>query len=84
MASRLEAFPGRLLSEILAEERRLPVGLLDRVLEAKAYMHAKAIVDAADTAEARKRLPTTPLFGLVDAIEFELRQEEIDAQKRDA
>jgi hypothetical protein len=72
----MEAFPGRLPTEILAEVQRLPVGLLDEILEAKAYRQAKAMVEAADTAEARKRLPKTPLFALVDQIAFELVEEE--------
>lgn len=77
LASRCEAFPGRFLSEILAEEERLPVGLVDEVLEAKAYMHAKGMTDAADTPAARKQLPTTPLFALVKEIEFDLAEEEM-------
>jgi hypothetical protein len=48
------------------------------VLEAKAYRQAKGMVDAADTTEARKRLPKSPLFTLVDEIEGDLAQEEID------
>jgi hypothetical protein len=51
------------------------VGLLDEILEAKAYRQAKAMTDAADTAEARQRLPKTDLFALVTEIEFELMQE---------
>lgn len=74
----MEAFPGRLLSEILSEVQRLPVGLLDQVLEAKAYRHTKALVDAASTSEAKKRLPNTWLFALVDEIEGALAQEAID------
>jgi hypothetical protein len=66
-----------LLSEILAEEERLPVGLLDEVLEAKAYRIAYDMVERADTAEARKSLPKREFFALVDQIERDLVQEEL-------
>lgn len=57
----------------------MPAGLLEDVLEARAFARAKQMSDDADTAEARKRLPKTPLFGLVKEIEFGLRRQEIDA-----
>lgn len=79
MATLCDHFPGRLPSEILREIDRLPVGLLDEIIEAKCYQQAKALTDAADTAEARKRLPRTPIFEWVTTIEFALAQEEMDA-----
>jgi hypothetical protein len=71
----MEAFPGRFFTEILTELQRLPVGLLDEVLEAKAYRQVKAMVDDADTPAARKRLPKIPMVGLVNEIEFALVNE---------
>ena len=38
------------------------------------------MTDEADTAEARKRLPKTPLFRLVPVMDREIAQEEIDSQ----
>jgi hypothetical protein len=81
MGSLLDAFPGRFPTEILDEIDRLPVGMLNDVLEAKGYRQVKAMVDAADTAEARKRLPSTPLFALCQQIEMDLAQEAIDKKK---
>lgn len=78
LAGLLEAFPGRFPSEILWEVLRLPSGLLDDVLEAKAYRQVKAMVDAADTDAARERLPKTRLFLLVDEIDEELVLEETE------
>jgi hypothetical protein len=77
LAQLCSAFPGRLPSEVLAEVDRLPVGYLSEVLEMQAYVQAKAMTDAATTAEARKRLPRTPLFSLVSEIELELAAEEL-------
>jgi len=72
----MEAFPGRLPREILAEVLYWPVGYLEELLEVKAYVHAYHLTNAADTAEARKRLPTTPLFRLVTEIDFDLAEED--------
>lgn len=77
MACLLEAFPGRFPSEIVAELRRQPAGWIDEVLEAKAYRQAKSLVDAADTEDARKRLPSTPLFEVVKEITQDLAIQEI-------
>lgn len=74
----LEAFPGRLPTEIIDEIARLPVGFLEDALEAKAYRGVKAMVDAAQTAEARKQLPTTPLFALYREIEMEIAAEAME------
>lgn len=81
LANLLEAFPGRFPTEVLAELDRLPIGFLDDVIEVKAYRQAKAMVEAATTAEARKRLPKGPLIELVDEIEMELAEEEIAANE---
>lgn len=68
MCEEFDALP----SAIYAEQQRLPVGMLERVLEARYYALAKARSDAADTPEAKRRLPRTPLYDLVKVIEFEL------------
>jgi hypothetical protein len=52
-----EEFPGRLPTEILAEERRLPTGLLDTIVLYRSYKRAKRMLDEADTAERREALP---------------------------
>ncbi len=81
MADLCAAFPGRLPSEIDAEVARLPAGFLDEVLEARAYRQAKSMTDEADTPEARKRLPKTPLFKLVPVIERDIALEEIESRE---
>jgi hypothetical protein len=84
MASLCEAFPGRFPTEIWREVLRLPAGLLDEVLEAKAYREAKAMTDAAETTEARQRLPQTPLFALARTIEMALAREALEKKKAQA
>lgn len=63
-------------SEAFREWLRSPVGFLEDVIETRAYRQAKAMTDAADTAEAVKRLPQTPLFKLVQEIDRDLAEEE--------
>ncbi len=72
MADLVEAFPGRFPSEILGELRRLPAGFLEEVIEARAYRSIKSVVEAADSKEARERLPTSRLYRLVEEIETDL------------
>jgi hypothetical protein len=81
MASLLEAFPGRFPSEILREVLSQPVGWVDEVLEANAYRHAKAMVDAADTEDARRWLPRTPLFQLVREIDMDLAADAMERKR---
>jgi hypothetical protein len=76
-ADLMDVFPGRLFSEIRAEINRLPIGFLEEVLEARAYRQAKQMTDAADTPDARKRLPKGGFFQLVPEIEAELVEEEL-------
>ena len=79
LADLCEAFPGRLPSEVVAEVERLPVGLLEEVLEARAYRHAVAMRESAEQsaspAEAIKRLPRTRLLGLVPEIDMAVAME---------
>jgi hypothetical protein len=62
-------------SEAYREWLRQPVGFLEDVIEARAYRQAKAMTDAADTPDAAKRLPQTPLFKLVQEIDRDLAGE---------
>ena len=64
------AFP----SVVIAERARLPVGLLDTLLEYRRYAEAKALRDQTDDP---RTLPPTPLLQLVEEIEFDLAAEEI-------
>jgi hypothetical protein len=66
-------------SEVLRELRRLPVGFLDEVIEARAYARAKGELARADAMKPRPEL--TPQMSEVEAIEFELVQE--DRARRD-
>lgn len=68
-------FPGRFPHEVIAARDRLPEGLFDEVIEARVYRQAKAMTDAATTAEARKALPDTPIFRRVSEIDMELAAE---------
>jgi hypothetical protein len=54
-----------------------PVGWLQDVIEARHYARAKAMFDAANTTEARARLPQSALMDLVKTITFELVQQEL-------
>jgi hypothetical protein len=80
LADLLDRFPGRFITEIEAELARLdglqyPADLLWHVLEAGNFRDAWQATQAADRqgAEASKRLPDTPLFGLVRQLEFAAR-----------
>lgn len=78
----IAAFPGRFISEILAECERLPIGLMGEVLEAGSYERAYVMVENADTAESRKRLPKTAMVALVDEIDGDLAEEARQKQNR--
>ena len=82
MADLCEHFPGRLPSEIQVEMDRQPIGYLEEMLEAKCYKQAYQMTEAADTAEARARLPKTPFFALVSDIDFALAEEERQKRKQ--
>lgn len=69
-----EAFGGALPSVVLREAARLPVGMLDTILDDRHYAAAKARRDHTDDP---RTLPPTPLLQLVEQIEFELAAEEI-------
>jgi hypothetical protein len=79
-----DEFPCLSPSTALREWQRLPVGLLEAVIEARAYGRLKAAYDAATTTEARAALPASPLLDLVKVITFERAQAEIDEGKGSA
>lgn len=66
-------------SEALREWERAPSGLLEEILELRAFAHAKQICDHAKEA---KDIPQTPMTDLVQTIEFGLMRER--RRKRDA
>lgn len=68
-------------SVALREWQRAPSELLEHLIEARAYAHAKGQYDSATTAEAVKRLPASDLMKLVKRIDFELAHEAIDARR---
>jgi hypothetical protein len=77
-----EEFPGRLPTEILAEEQRLPAGLLDTVVLYRSYKRAKRTLDAADTTEKRQALEKSRLYDLVEQVEAAIVEEEIAAREQ--
>jgi hypothetical protein len=62
-----DEFPGRLPSELLAEWQRLPAGFLDEVMEARAFVRTKTLLEAAPEPD---KVPETPMLQIVkDVIE---------------
>lgn len=69
-------------SVAMAEIRRVPAGLLEDIVELRAYARAKQAYDAAETAEARDRLvQTSALADLVEDIEFTIQTEALARRK---
>lgn len=66
-------------SAALAEWERAPVGLLEEILEARGFAKAK---DLYDHAKSKTDLPSHPMIDLVQAVEFELVEEELAARKK--
>ena len=65
-------------SDALREVMRAPFGLLERIIESRAYAYMKRQWENAETAEAVQRLGDTELLRLVQTIEAELIQESSD------
>lgn len=63
-----EEFPGRLPSEVLREWERAPSGLLETILEMRAFAGVKR---HADTAKTQAEMPQGPLSDLLLEIEVE-------------
>lgn len=61
-------------SQALIEWQDAPCGLLEDIIEARAFAAAKQVVDS--TADA-KHLPDSPMVALVQQIEFAVAAEEI-------
>ena len=57
---------------------------MGEVLEAGTYRQAVQMIDAAETREARERLPQTPLFALAHEIRGEWMLAEMQRRKREA
>lgn len=66
-------------SQVLREIEIAPVGLLDEIVEARAYMQAYASVQAQDAPKGVTP-PTPRMEVLVRQIDAELAQEEIDGR----
>lgn len=65
-------------SEAARELARVPVGLIDVILEARAYARAKQVYDQA---QSKKDLPRSPWIEQVKAIEFALVQQAREAER---
>jgi len=73
MALLMEVFPGRTPSEIAAEMRRQPVGYLDDVLEARAYVKAYRYYRGV---KDKSELPTDrPMLNTVREMVFQIAGE---------
>lgn len=60
-------------SEAYAEWQRLPVGMLEEIIEARHYARAKQAIEGATGKEAREAVRrASPLATLADEIEFEV------------
>lgn len=66
-------------SQALREWWAAPVGLLETILEYRAFAAAKAIVDAADRLED---IPQTPMTTLVQEVEFALAKQRRTSRSR--
>lgn len=65
-------------SAALAEWQRAPDGLLEEIVEARAFAAAKGVVDRA---KDKMEIPDTPMTALVQEIEFALARERIRARQ---
>jgi len=64
------------------EVLRLPAGLLEDMIELRAYKRAKDLYDAADTAAKQQALPASPLIDLVREVDFSLADEALKRNVR--
>lgn len=55
-----------------------PVGLLEEILEARAYASAKRIYEAATN---KQEIPSSPIMDLVRTVSFDLAREAIEERK---
>lgn len=68
-----EEFPGKFPTEIMAEMDRLPVGMLEEIIESRAYARAHA-ANAADVPDWQ----ASPMRTRAKEIEHELAEEELE------
>lgn len=68
-----EEFPALTPEAALDQWDRAPVGFFQELLETRAYVRAKQMVD---TAKKKSDLPQTPLIALIQEIEFDLVAED--------
>lgn len=68
-------------SQVLHEVSIAPVGLLDEIVEARAYIQAYAAVQMKDAPKGSTP-PTPPMERLVREIDAELAHEELNADGR--
>lgn len=59
-------------SQALAEWRQAPCGVLEQILEARAFAAAKHVVDGA---KRKMDIPQTPMTALVQEIEYDMVKE---------
>ncbi len=68
-------------SEALEEWERAPAGLLERIVEFRAFARAKQMYEQANTPEQQAALPDDPMIDLVRELDFADGQAAIDAAK---
>ena len=68
-------------SQAVWEWDHAPIGLLETIIEFRAFAGAKQLYDHAKTATQRAALPDDPMIALVEALEFAAVREEIAAQQ---
>jgi hypothetical protein len=71
---------GCLPSAALREWRRAPAGLIEEILEARAYIGTR---EAYDRAPKKSELPPSPMLDLVHEIRGRLVREELERVKRE-
>lgn len=67
----------------MAERMRVPVGLLEDILEAREFGKVKQMLESADTKAAQQALPRTPFVSLVREIEFSEAHREMEPDRID-
>lgn len=66
-------------SAAIAEWQAAPVGLLERIIEYRAFAAAKNVVD---NARDKDQIPDTPMTALVQEIEYDLVKARVAARER--
>ena len=71
-------------SVALREVARAPVGLLEEIVEMRAYARAKSLYDGATTVAAQRALPPSPLIDLAREFDFKAAEEDLQSDGRPA